>query len=67
MVRIFFPFFLLFFVGEVVRYNTALARFRDNPGGGFTFLYLPLDRCDLVLFLLFPIYVFQLRVKAVAA
>ena len=27
MVNIFF----FFFVGKVVRYNTALARFRDNP------------------------------------
>ena len=30
----FFPnfFFFFFSVGKVVRYNTALARFRDNPG-----------------------------------
>ena len=27
----FFFFFVGFFVGKVVRYNTALARFRDNP------------------------------------
>ena len=36
MVTIFFFFFNFFFffffsVGKVVRYNTALARFRDNP------------------------------------
>ena len=32
----FFPpiFFFFFPVGKVVRYNTALARFRDNPGRG---------------------------------
>ena len=24
-------FFFFFYVGKVVRYNTALARFRDNP------------------------------------
>ena len=45
MVRIFFFFFFFFFfpnfffffffsVGKVVRYNTALARFRDNPAVG---------------------------------
>ena len=33
--RIFFFFF--FSVGKVVRYNTALARFRDNPAGFIKF------------------------------
>ena len=27
----FFQIFIFFFVGKVVRYNNALARFRDNP------------------------------------
>ena len=31
MVRIFYFFLFFFSVGKVVRYNTALARFRDNP------------------------------------
>ena len=52
---------------DMITISLLRAALLDHHRGGFTFLFLPLDRCDLVLFLLFPIYVFQLRVKELAA